>query len=84
MNAIPFPEALARQVIAERTEELRRGRPFRRHARTAVLLRRLAQRLDPQLRPVPAPQCSASRTRAPRPWSAVARSARSARSAESR
>jgi hypothetical protein len=61
MNALPLHEALARQVIAERTEELRRGRPFRRHARTAVLLRRLAHRLDPepdamsmrQTRPVP-------------------------------
>lgn len=76
---IPLHEELARQLIAERTADLQHGRPFRRHPRTAVVLRRLAQRLDPQPDPAPGPHCAGTGPRQPRPWSAVRRPARPVR-----
>lgn len=41
-------EAIARELIRERIEHAHRHRVERRHTRTAALLRRLAERLDPQ------------------------------------
>lgn len=46
--ALSPQETIARDLILERTRARRReGRPLRRHVRSAVLLRRLAARLDP-------------------------------------
>ncbi|WP_347353148.1 hypothetical protein [Intrasporangium sp.] len=47
MTILTQHEALARQVILERTARRHRERPLRRHVRAALLLRRLAERLDP-------------------------------------
>ena len=50
-------EAVAREQIRNLIRERNRLRPriLRRHARTALVLRRLAERLDPGPDPVPAP-----------------------------
>lgn len=79
---VPFPDALARQLIAERTTERTRRYPVRRHTRTAHLLRRLAQHFDP----IPEASSTPARTvhvdrnaRQPRPWSAVRRQPRATR-----
>lgn len=41
-------EAIARELIIDRVQRRHAHRPERRHARTAAVLRRLAERLDPQ------------------------------------
>ncbi|MGN6751721.1 MAG: hypothetical protein ACTHJJ_04130 [Intrasporangium sp.] len=73
---VPFPDALAHQLIAERTAERTRRYPVRRHSRTAHLLRRLAQHFDPvpEVRtPAPRPVHVDRNARQPRPWTAVRR-----------
>ncbi|WP_374970805.1 hypothetical protein [Terrabacter sp. BE26] len=78
-------EALARDLIGERVAarhhapKARGG--SRRHTRAALLLRRLAERLDPSAQPAgPAAQpqphrVPASHAGSPRPWSAAPRRA---------
>lgn len=53
MPMVGLQEAVARELIRDRT----RGRPVvaQRHVRVALLLRRLAERLDPEPLPAPAP-----------------------------
>ncbi len=41
-------EAIARELIIDRVQRRHVHRPERRHARAAAVLRRLAERLDPQ------------------------------------
>ena len=41
-------EAIARQLIVDRVHRRHAHGPDRRHSRTAAVLRRLAERLDPQ------------------------------------
>lgn len=41
-------EAIARELIIDRVQRRHVHRPDRRHTRTAAVLRRLAERLDPQ------------------------------------
>ncbi|HSU75361.1 MAG TPA: hypothetical protein VLI66_10495 [Terrabacter sp.] len=76
-------EALARDLIGERVAA-RHHAPkaqggSRRHTRAALLLRRLAERLDPSAQPTgPAPQphpAPAPHAGSPRPWSAAPRRA---------
>ena len=47
MTALTQSEALARQIILDRTSRRRHERPVQRHVRSALILRRLAERLDP-------------------------------------
>ncbi|MDN5798144.1 MAG: hypothetical protein L0H79_20685 [Intrasporangium sp.] len=51
MTILTQHEALARQIILERTSRRHRERPVHRHVRSALLLRRLAERLDPATMP---------------------------------
>ena len=76
-------EALARDLIGERVAA-RHHAPkaqggSRRHTRAALLLRRLAERLDPsaqQTGPAPQPHpAPAPHAGSPRPWSAAPRRA---------
>jgi hypothetical protein len=64
-------EALARDLIVQRSAARHHApRRVTRHVRAALLLRRLAERLDPAA----APAVHADRT-APRPWTAEPRRA---------
>lgn len=80
-SMVPFPDVLARQLIAERTTEMHRRYPVRRHTRTAHLLRRLAQRFDPvpETATAPRPVHVDRAARRPRPWAAVRRAPRATR-----
>ncbi|HEX5966946.1 MAG TPA: hypothetical protein VFY88_00600 [Intrasporangium sp.] len=50
-------EAIARDLIIDQVARQHRvARPVRRHTRTALALRRLAARLDPEPEPTPAPR----------------------------
>ena len=77
-------EALARDLIGERVVARHHApkaqRGFRRHTRAALLLRRLAERLDPSAQPRPATQpephpVPTPHEGSPRPWSAAPRRA---------
>lgn len=52
--ALSLQQAVARELIRERTRL--QPRVVARHARTALVLRRLAERLDPAPEPQPQPQ----------------------------
>ena len=77
-------EAIARGVIRQRTEAHHHApRPARRHTRVALVLRRLAERLDPSTpersaaspgRATPA-LAAAPHAGSPRPWAPVRRAA---------
>ncbi|WP_076262802.1 hypothetical protein [Intrasporangium flavum] len=67
-------EALARDLIVQRSAARHHApRRVTRHVRAALLLRRLAERLDPPAATC-APEVHADRT-APRPWTAEPRRA---------
>ena len=81
-------EALARQLVAERVAPRHHApRRARRHTRAALVLRRLAERLDPATQhgdvighesaahPSPYASAGTPNARAPRPWSAQPRRA---------
>jgi hypothetical protein len=74
-------EALARDLILERSAARhhapRRAARVRRHIRAALLLRSLAERLDPTVETAgrPAPPAAAPHAGSPRPWSAAPRRA---------
>jgi hypothetical protein len=76
--SLSLQEALAREVIIERVA-VRHHAPrtvrVRRHARAALLLRSLAERLDPSAgRPAPAEAAPLPpHAGSPRPWSAQPR-----------
>lgn len=68
-------EAIARELIIDRVERRPRvPRRVRRHTRTALVLRRLAARLDPEaVSPEPAAPCPGAIHPEPRPWTAAGR-----------
>jgi hypothetical protein len=74
-------EAMARELIVDRVERRRVPRPVRRHTRTALVLRRLAARLDPEVgaeagtRQGVGGACPGSVHPDPRPWNAARRPA---------
>lgn len=78
-ESLTLQEALARDLILERSAARhhapKQATRTRRHVRAALLLRRLAERLDPSAeQPVhPAQPVSAPHAGSPRPWSAAPR-----------
>ncbi|GAA6525326.1 hypothetical protein [Intrasporangium sp. DVR] len=69
-------EAMVRDLLPDRVDQPSSPRPVRRHVRTALVLRRLAARLDPEaVATVGTTVCPEATRRLPRPWSAGPRRA---------
>ncbi|WP_330474934.1 hypothetical protein [Terrabacter sp. C0L_2] len=81
--SLSLQEAVARERIVERVAAAHHAQPaarhagrIRRHVRAALLLRSLAERLDPAAEPAPVPPhhpVTAPHAGSPRPWTAAPR-----------